>query len=275
MTTIGITGFTSGIGRAVVAEAVARGHEVVRLGRGASADRGYDLAAPEATGSVDGLDAVVHLAWSWSEAELNVPAGERLVRACAAADVRPVLLSTFSAFAEGSRYGADKSLLERRVAGVGGASVRAGLVWGAEPSGIVATLLRLAGAPVLAPRLRPDPALYHTSLARLARALVAEAAGADEATGSVALAAYPVPVMLSTLLDGLRAGPGLALPVPIRSATAVARAAERLRLPLPVRSDSLAALGPGVDGALAASTLPWLDGFEPTEQFLRWARSVA
>lgn len=274
---VGVTGASSGIGARVIRALRLQGHTAITLGRHAGAEeRPYDLGRPVDDAAVRGLDAVIHLAWSWSESRpgssFNVDAGTALAEACGREGVRPVLLSTFSAFsAATSQYGASKAAVEDAVTRVGGTSLRAGLIWGGSPSGIVATLATLASVPLLRPRLLPDPTMRHSERDALAAALVS-AADPQSAPGT-RLAASHEGVRLSSLLDALRGTRrGVPLPVPVRPVRFAASAAERLRIPLPFRADSLAALAPSPDVA-APLALGWEEGFPGTGALLEWAAS--
>lgn len=268
---VGVTGATSTIGEHVVAR-LAAGHTAVRMGRGGGVDRRFDIGVPLAVDALSGLDAVVHLAWSWEiPADVNARSAIQLAEACAAAGVKPVLISTYSAFASAtSAYGAAKLTAEQAVVGAGGVAVRAGLVWGADPSGIVATLMRLARLPLLRLRLVPDTAMHHTSIAELADALVL--ATTTAATG-VYTAAADDTVSLAALLAALRRRRGVPVPVPLGAAFHVVRAGERLRIPLPLRSDSLAALRADIFVAGHAD-IERVGACLPTAALLAWARRL-
>jgi nucleoside-diphosphate-sugar epimerase len=271
---IGVTGATSGIGRALLAAARRGGVDAVALGRSSSAgERPYDLLKPVSPDSLSDLSAVIHLAWSWEEPGANVPAGLGLAESCAGQGIRPVLLSTFSAFSEASRYGIDKRLLEDRFSEVGGKSVRAGLIWGGQPAGIVATLVRLARLPFLLPKLWPDPVMWHSNESDLADVLLAAALEHDPR--GVVLGASDETVSLDVLMVSLRGDrSGMALRVPTRALAAFAGLAEYAHVPLPFRRDSIAALQGEVLGADHLRALDWAPEFKGTPDLLRWASSA-
>jgi hypothetical protein len=185
------------------------------------------------------------------------------------------LLSTFSVFAAAkSRYGAEKAAAERAFVDAGGMALRAGLIWGAEPAGMVRTLSKLALMPLVAPRLAPDPSMRHSHEVELADWLVRAArGGVPEGTY---LAASRETVALSLLLARLRGSrTGLTVPVPVPVLGWVAVLAERLRVPLPFRADSIAALDRRADLSVSQTEIPWLDGFADNEAFLSWAAAAA
>jgi len=270
---IGVTGASSEIGLGVLRAAKVLGVEAVPIGRsGGPGTRPYDLREPLPDGLLAGVDSIVHLAWAWHEAPgVNVEAGKRLAAACRARDIRPVLLSTFSVFAaQSSKYGAAKLAVETEFLDAGGSALRAAVIWGADPGGIVATLSRLARIPVFAPHLWPDPLLYHSQEADLAAALVRAALG--QSRSGIALAASMEAVSLRTLMETLRGErSGLSVPVAVPLLQLVARAGEGLHIPLPFRSDSLSALDRSAGRAIASTDLPWLDGFPGAAAFLDWA----
>jgi hypothetical protein len=77
---IGVTGASSEIGRGVLQAAQSLGVEAVPIGRsGGPGTRFYDLREPIPDELLDGVQAIVHLAWAWREApEINIEAGKRL-----------------------------------------------------------------------------------------------------------------------------------------------------------------------------------------------------
>jgi nucleoside-diphosphate-sugar epimerase len=270
---IGVTGASSGIGRAVLETAQARGLDAVALGRSQDSNiRPYDLSTPLPVASLTGLQAVIHLAWSWAaDGRQNVHAGRELAGACQALGIRPVLLSTFSAFAAASsQYGADKAALETTFTESGGAALRAGLIWGGRPAGMVATLSKLSRLPIAAARLLPDPQMYHSHERDLASALLQAALG--EKPRDVVLAASREPVSLALLMKQLRGCKvGITVPVPTRGLAGAARGLESLRVRLPFRADSIASLerppGPG----LSSEESVWGLSFHGSAAFLEWA----
>jgi uncharacterized protein YbjT (DUF2867 family) len=270
---IGITGASSGIGRAVVQAAERLNVESVSLVRvPAGHERHYDLTEPLDELILDGLDAVVHLAWAWGSGPgVNAEAGRRLASACRARGVRPVLLSTLSSFAAGtSRYGAEKVATETAFIAAGGAALRSGLIWGSDTTGMLATLARLAGLPLLAPRLTPDPMMRHSSDGQLAELLIRQAL--TPKPPAIVLAASQEPLPLSTLMARLRGPrPGVPVPIPVPLLEVLAKTAERVHLPLPFRSDSLAALSAEAEHNMASTTLPWASGFPGNDTMMEWA----
>jgi nucleoside-diphosphate-sugar epimerase len=160
-----ITGASGYIGRQLVTLARARGHDVVAPGRSAVADTqffSWSLSDRVPPAALAGVDAIIHLAYSWSadaegNAGLNVSAGELLARdALASGITRFVFASTNSARPTARNvYGRSKFATEGVLAGLEGAadrvvSARIALVYGGKPNGQYATMRRLTAlTPVL------------------------------------------------------------------------------------------------------------------------------
>lgn len=272
---IGVTGATSGVGSAVIAQVARSGNTAVRLERVSRSptSRHYDLNASVSPALLDGLDAVVHLAWQWhttsgAARDPNTLGGERLAQACAIAGTRPVLLSTFSAFAAStSAYGAAQVAVEHSFREAGGTALRAGLVWGGTPSGMAVTLTRLAQLPQIYPHLSPDPALRHSEVAVLAAKLVNAAHDGDRV---ISRAASDERVRLSAIFHAARGRRSRAhLRVPVPALLLVARSAERLKLNLPFCSVSLASLSESVND-ISTPGMQSVGDFPGNADFLRW-----
>ena len=277
---IGVTGATSTIGEATVAAIERMKHHAVRLVRTprSPSDRHYDLGQPIHPETLTGVDAVIHLAWDWRPAareslDPNVEAGRRLVRACVVVGARPVLLSTYSTFsADTSVYGTAKASLEAEFRADGGTALRAGLIWGNQPSGMVSTVLRIARLPLACPHLTPDPTLHHSEIRTLAARLVEATTTVDSET---VLAASAEAVRLSEIVHSARRrGTSVHVTIPTRALLAAARSGERLGVPLPFRSDSLPVADDTNERAVMSSTLCRLDGFPGREAFLGWIASI-
>lgn len=279
---IGVTGSTSAIGKAVVQEAASRGLSTCALVRNPTgpSDRAYDLQTKATESLLDGLDCLIHLAWNWEEripgGKTNEEAGIELSELCAKLGIRPVLLSTMSAFSGSeSAYGSAKCGVEDAFAAASGVSLRAGLIWGgADTSGIVSTLVRLASLRYVCPHLVPDPQLYHSERQTLARLLV-DSAIKQSSDPQTYIAASEQSISLSAIthcINGSRRH--IHLPISVRALTMGIRLTAICRLPLPIRADSLGGIGAQLESAIQASKLPWLKGFPGTQEFANWLRQV-
>lgn len=273
---LAVTGATSAIGQSVCIEASAAHHDVVRLVRSpAPGDRLFDLQVDPATSILDGIDAVIHLAWQWSRPgvtyrQVNVDGSRRLFDVAAHQGIRVVLLSTFSAFSHGrSEYAECKRALEYDLHGERGVTVRAGLVWGYRPAGIAKMVLRLAALRKICCHLRPDPLLYQTEVAALARLLVAAATGGR---GETSLwAAWPEPLNLSEIAHAVRGTPPwYHAKIPAAPVRVILAGAERAGFLLPMRSDSFGGiLRPG-DVPSDPNRSHFMGGFPDNRNFLSW-----
>ena len=142
---VGVTGATSRIGELTIGAVRAAGHHPVAFVRNPrnSDERKLDLKEPIAESILEGIDALIHVAWSWDSSpgwrsDPNRIGGAELARACVSSGVRPVLLSTYSVFAaSSSAYGAAKRDVESEFIAAHGVALRAGLIWGGTPSGMV------------------------------------------------------------------------------------------------------------------------------------------
>lgn len=252
---VGVTGSTSEIGRAVHAQAVSAGHSVEQLGRHPG-QRTFELGKPLDSSALDGLDAVIHLAW---DRNLSAPPSSRrgtaplldgnvtgsidLIEACSSRGIRVVFLSSTSARRpDRSRYGAAKLDVERAASEHRGVVLRAGLIWGSAPPPIIQTLTRIANIPALLPIPAPAMILDHNHESHVAGALV-DAVASSASPGTVRPVASPEFVSSTEVLRALRDQRRL-LDVPVPSGLA-AGTARRLRdsgLVTSPRLDSIALL---------------------------------
>lgn len=279
---VGVTGATSGIGQEVVKVLESRGHTAVRIGRHPSgpADRRFDVHLVPDPLVVDELDGLVHLAWDWEAmaggpSDPNASAGKSLADLCGKAGIKPVLLSTFSVFATpASSYGSAKLAVEEAFVGVGGTSLRAGLIWGENPTGIIATVLRLASMRLVCPHLTPDPFMYHSQQRELAGLLV-DSALPEAPSRGVLLAVSPERVHLYELVHAAdRGSHRVHVQIPVRALVGVSRTAEKAGIKLPFRADSLSGVGPAAEAAAARSGLPRVGDFPGREELLAWVGGV-
>jgi nucleoside-diphosphate-sugar epimerase len=265
---IAITGMTGYVGGAIAESAVGSAHTVVALGRRPSPGvpwQQYELGQTLAADALTGVDVVVHCAWDLgltaaSEIdEINVQGTQRLAAASRAAGARFILISSMSAY-EGTRqiYGRAKLRAEAAVRAVGGNVVRLGLVYGGSDGGMIGTLERIAGLP-LVPVIGGGSHQFLVHVSDAAAGVVA-LAGAERMRGRVAGLAYPQSVRFDRLISDLARAQGRSprlIPVPWRPVYLAMRVAEMLRVPLPLRADSVLGL---------VRPAPLVPGFELWEQ---------
>jgi NAD(P)-dependent dehydrogenase (short-subunit alcohol dehydrogenase family) len=273
---IAITGVTSDIGIQVAREAKRQGHEVVRLVRHPGKDEiMFDLSQHFDPRSLDGVDAVIHLAWQWSPPgyeyrRTNVDGSRRLFDAALAKQVPVVLLSTFSAFTkDDSEYAKCKRALEYDLRDSPNVSVRAGLIWGSSLSGITKTISKIAKVKIICPHLAPDPLVYPSHAVSLARLLVSSATVYPNQP--VLWAARPEAVRLSDVVHAVRqnsSGPHISFPIRLIKAAAAVGAA--LHVPLPIRPDSLDGGLRWGDVPVEQSGTPFAGDMPSNDEFLRW-----
>lgn len=275
MTTVAVTGASGYVGGRVVAAAQRRGWHVISVGRRpvpGTEHRPFDLGSSKPV-DLSGADAVVHAAHDFtvtneSIIERNLTGSRLLLRSCQEHHVRPVLVSSLSAF-HGcrSRYGAVKLQLEGEWAEHGGTSLRAGVVFGFNAGGIFGSLTRVVAnlpfVPMVGPRSTP---FYVTHDLALADALL-EAASDDDHT-KLTLAAHREPVSFWALLQHLASGLGRPLrtvPVPAWTVRLSLSLGEAVGIRLPFRSDSVHALTNSIPASQVAllpsarGTFPGLD----------------
>jgi nucleoside-diphosphate-sugar epimerase len=248
--TIAVTGAGGFVG-GVIAETLQRvGHNVIALGRrpvGSYEHRAYDLKSAVPDDLLDGVDAVVHCAYDLSLtsadaiASTNVGGTRALVRAAAGARVRPILISSMSAY-PGTRqiYGQAKLVSEADTLAVGGEAVRLGLVWGGSQGGMIGTLKRLSQLPVV-PVFGRHPHQFTVHAEDVGAGLAKLVAHLP--VGKPLGLAHPEPVPFSRIINAVAAGrrPRF-VTIPWRPAYAALRLAEGAGVPLPVRADSLLGL---------------------------------
>ncbi len=174
--TIAVSGVNSGIGKAVKSICLKRGIDVIELGRGKE-DFLFDMESEVRPPSAK-VDGFIHLAWDWVESHAesrrrNVENLRPFLDSLHSSQTRLVLLSTESASGSPvSNYGRVKRELEAEFVYRGGSSVRAGLIWGSQLSGIVATIFKLSQFPFFCVHLEPDPKLFVSNQDELASKLV-------------------------------------------------------------------------------------------------------
>lgn len=277
---IAVTGASSSVGRSVCDAARVAGLEVARLVRRPTqpGDVFFDLSQPPQPSALDGVSALVHIAWNWTASgrnyrRVNVDGGRRLLALCESKSARVVLLSTFSTYSKhSSMYASAKRALEEDIRSLQGSTVRAGLLWGSEMAGMTQTVTKLARTRGVCPHLIPDPVVYQSHQATIAQVLVDECASMT--MGRVILGAHARPLPLSQLVHAARGSShGIHVGIPVAPLRAGLRFLENVGVSLRVRSDSLG-------GALTNADVPathWEDAFSSrfpvNGDFLSWLSS--
>jgi nucleoside-diphosphate-sugar epimerase len=254
--TVGITGANGYVGSIISRQLRTAGWNTVDLVRSPPAEEGrewrrYALDEPVEPGLVDGLTALVHCAYDlkkirWADIHrVNVLGTRRLLAATRGRVGRVVVISSMSAYA-GTRqlYGSAKLLIERDALAAGAVVVRPGLVYGAEPGGMVGTLTGLARLPfVPVPARRSHQFTIHED--DLAAGVAAIIAADESVAGQVFGLAHPASIRFEDIILELarRAGRSTrVVPIPWRVLYLLLRTAEVLPVRLPVRADSLLGL---------------------------------
>jgi nucleoside-diphosphate-sugar epimerase len=255
MLKIGVTGANGFVGSRIALTLNSFGHEVVRLIRNPTLenDRQYILGEPVPLHVLADLDVVVHAAWDFSAVggeilTANFIGSQPLIETASTFGVRVILISSLSAF-DGcrSKYGLAKLYLEELVADFGGASIRAGVIFGRDAGGIFGSLRdsillkRRSFLPIFSGGYQPLSVSWDKAVCEVVEYLVRV-----EVVPTVpVLAAHPIPVTLRSMIDDLSAAAGQRprlVSIPWRFGWTVLRALELLQINPPFRSDSLLAL---------------------------------
>jgi hypothetical protein len=208
----------------------------------------FDMASPIQL-ELENLDAFIHLAWDWSESyteghKHNVENILPFLDSLATRKTKTVLLSSESASGmPGSNYGKLKRELEREFSMRGGSSIRAGLLWGSNISGIVATVCRLSQLPFICAHLNPDPRLFVSNEGEIAKALVFEAVAGRTSHPVLSLKSKEH-IQLSKISHNYQGSrrKRLHLSFRLKNLLIIVEFMQKLHLKLPFRVDSLRSL---------------------------------
>ena len=250
---VGVTGANGFVGSRIARALEDCGHEVVRLIRRpvSAGDREYELGKPVLSSTLMDIDVVVHAAWDFSVVEkkittVNYGGSQPLLETASNLGIRIILVSTLSAF-EGCRsdYGRAKFRLEQLVTECGGASFRAGVIFGEGAGGIFGSLLNTirkeSPIPIFSGGHQPLSVSWDKSIGKLVELLVREPNFSDKPI----LAAHKTEVTLRSLIEDIATAEGIqprVIPVNWRLGWVGLRGLEALRFSPPFRSDSLLAL---------------------------------
>ncbi|MEO8113930.1 MAG: NAD(P)-dependent oxidoreductase [Phenylobacterium sp.] len=177
--TIVVTGASGYIGAHVLAALQARAIPTVAWSRGAPRGgdsarwRPYDLAGP--LPDLGDAQVVIHLAADITlglDREVELAAARTLLAAARRSNARVLFVSSQVALAPHSEYGRRKQAIEALVAAEGGLIVRPGLVYGATPAGLFATLCAVSRRTVLIPAIWPAPVVQPIHVDDLAEGVV-------------------------------------------------------------------------------------------------------
>jgi nucleoside-diphosphate-sugar epimerase len=128
---IAITGHSGLLGQAVIAELLPF-YEIVRLGR-SNSDIEWTLGVLPAPEQLQGIEAIIHLAWSQEnrrdDFHINIGGTQRLAQLANRLEIPFLFISTVAALGD-SDYGKSKIMAEQRVLEEGGGCVRLGLIVG-------------------------------------------------------------------------------------------------------------------------------------------------
>ena len=249
-----ITGAYGYVGSRIRSQLEAAGWKTIALVR---KPRAQDSAAVWRLGEAPprqvlrGADALVHCAYDFTprrEADIqriNVAGTRVLLRAVRDSGVARVLcLSSMSAYGGTTQlYGRAKLAIEAETTAVEGVAIRPGLVYGDEPGGIVGTIMRLAGLP-LVPLIGANALHFPVHDEDLACAVVdvlQAPAWEPEVFGVAQLDAVPFRTIVTVLSARYGLHPHL-VPLPWRPARALLRMVEAIGIVLPLRADSVLGL---------------------------------
>lgn len=180
--TIGITGASGYVGRALVSGAVRAGDRVVSIGRrpvpDAEQHRDADLHAAPPPTLLDGLDAVVHLAAQTADGDLpaqtEVAFARSLAQSAQARGIPMIFVSSQAAATDApSAYGRTKAAIEAAIAPFDATVLRLGLVIGGDEAGLFGLLTALVRSSPVVPDLWPSPIVQPVHVDDVALAVLA------------------------------------------------------------------------------------------------------
>jgi len=249
---VGITGARGYIGSRLCAGLEAAGHEVVPLVRNAGGNaRRFVLGEAVLPEALEDLDVVVHCAWDMQCASaddnrrINIDGSRLLFSAAHRAGIsRLVFISTMSAYSEcRSAYGQAKLEVEQTARQFGGVSIRPGLVYGAQPGGIVGRLLQLTNSMSVLPMIgRGNYKLHSCHEDDLVELIVITSMCAANKLPAVITAAEEQGRAFTDILTALAGRPLRYIPIPWRLIWLGLRTLEILSLRIGLKSDSLLGL---------------------------------
>lgn len=213
----------------------------------------------------NGVDVLIHCAHDFKPCDWpaivgrNVNPSISLFHAAADAKVlKRIFVSSLSSF-DGCRsmYGKAKRKIEQEVLGPGAIVIRPGLVWGAGPGGVMASLERAVRLMPMVPFPCGGNAMqYLVHADDLAESVVSLAGQPPSAHAELVSFAHPQPLSLHGILGLIAKRENvtrLFLPIPWPAIMATLKTAEAIRMPLPFRSDSLAGLVHGLPAPIINS----------------------
>lgn len=249
-----ISGASGYVGSEIAKHLYEQGYEIVSLGRkksGTFRNIQYSLGADIANQDLEPFDVLIHCAYDftplkWNEIKTqNIDSAEKLFSQATNCGIKKIILiSSMSSFKDTkSTYGKAKQAIENHAIDYGGICIRPGVVWGRNSKGLVGTLNKVAGLPVL-PIIGHQADIY-TCLDqdlgilcdRLIETLKPE---------SIYYAANPTPIKFSSLMKTLakaRNNKPIIIPIPWQPIYYSLKLLEIIfRKPIVFRSDSVVGL---------------------------------
>lgn len=226
----------------------------------ALAQRGWEVLQPDASWRMPaeppphvmtGTDAVVHAAWDMRPSspdrafEVNVEGSARILEATRTAGIsRAVLISSMSAYPGCvSLYGRMKREVELSWLDRGASAVRPGLVYGANPGGMVGKLRGLVAKLPVIPLPCASAFQYLVHEDDLGEYICRLVEGSTRP--GLHTVAHPTPTTMADIIRSLASDQNLRrriLPIPWQPVWLALFLAAKLRLPTPVTEDNLLGL---------------------------------